>query len=149
MFDTFQQPQDCIRLTIVIRYFMNSFKRDTGDVKREKPKPKRRKLNLTVALLPSLFFNDEEAMLTLTKKELAVLDEAQPDYAVYLVETEHENSRWWRMTLKLPTQDKVYEVVTALGKTKLWKRLDIAVDFIKESCPHTKSVFVVFAPWHN
>ncbi|MBD1509735.1 MobD protein [Xanthomonas citri pv. citri] len=90
-----------------------------------------------------MFFNDEEAMLTLTKKELAVLDEAQPDYAVYLVETEHENSRWWRMTLKLPTQDKVYEVVTALGKTKLWKRLDIAVDFIKESCPHTKSVFVV------
>ncbi|AAM39206.1 hypothetical protein XACa0002 (plasmid) [Xanthomonas citri pv. citri str. 306] len=69
MFDTFQQPQDCIRLTIVIRYFMNRFKRDTGDVKREKPKPKRRKLNLTVALLPSLFFNDEEAMLTLTKKE--------------------------------------------------------------------------------
>ncbi len=149
MFDTFQQPQDCIRLTIVIRYFMNRFKCDTGDVKREKPKPKRRKLNVTVALLPSLFFNDEEAMLTLTKKELAVLDEAQPDYAVYLVETEHENSRWWRMTLKLPTQDKVYEVVTALGKTKLWKRLDIAVDFIKESCPHTKSVFVVFAPWHN
>lgn len=149
MFDTFQQPQDCIRLTIVIRYLMNRFKRDTRDVKREKPKPKRRKLNLTVALLPSLFFNDEEAMLTLTKKELAVLDEAQPDYAVYLVETEHENSRWWRMTLKLPTQDKVYEVVTALGKTKLWKRLDIAVDFIKESCPHTKSVFVVFAPWHN
>lgn len=149
MFDTFQQPQDCIRLTIVIRYFMNRFKRDTREVKREKPKPKRRKLNLTVALLPSLFFNDEEAMLTLTKKELAVLDEAQPDYAVYLVETEHENSRWWRMTLKLPTQDKVYEVVTALGKTKLWKRLDIAVDFIKESCPHTKSVFVVFAPWHN
>ncbi|WP_234799195.1 hypothetical protein [Xanthomonas citri] len=48
---------------------MNRFKRDTGDVKREKPKPKRRKLNLTVALLPSLFFNDEEAMLTLTKKE--------------------------------------------------------------------------------
>ncbi|OZI86690.1 MobD protein, partial [Pseudomonas avellanae] len=43
-----------------------------------------------------MFFNDEEAMLTLTKKELAVLDEAQPDYAVYLVETEHENSRWWR-----------------------------------------------------
>lgn len=128
---------------------MNRLKRDTDDVKREKHKPKRRKLNLTVALLPSLFFNDEEAMLTLTKKELAVLDEAQPDYAVYLVETEHENSRWWRMTLKLPTQDKVYEVVTALGKTKLWKRLDIAVDFIKESCPHTKSVFVVFAPWHN
>ncbi|MGD3167844.1 hypothetical protein QT792_22255 [Xanthomonas citri pv. citri] len=48
---------------------MNRFKRDTGDVKREKPEPKRRKLNLTVALLPSLFFNDEEAMLTLTKKE--------------------------------------------------------------------------------
>ncbi len=149
MFDTFQQPKDCIRLTFVIRYLMNRFKRDTREVNREKPKPKRRKLNVTVALLPSLFFNDEEAMLTLTKKELAVLDEAQPDYAVYLVETEHENSRWWRMTLKLPTQDKVYEVVTALGKTKLWKRLDIAVDFIKESCPHTKSVFVVFAPWHN
>nr|WP_041471079.1 hypothetical protein [Xanthomonas axonopodis] len=84
-----------------------------------------------------------------TAKSGGITDEAQPDYAVYLVETEHENSRWWRMTLKLPTQDKVYEVVTALGKTKLWKRLDIAVDFIKESCPHTKSVFVVFAPWHN
>lgn len=113
---------------------------------RKKPNPKRGKLNVTVALLPSLFFNDEEAMLTLTKKELAVLDEAQPDYAVYLVEAEHESSRWWRMTVKLPTHNKAYEVVTALGKTKLWKRLDIAVDFIKESCPHTKTVFVVFAP---
>ncbi len=84
-------------------------------------------------------------MLTLTKKELAVLDDAQPDYVVYLVETEHEGTRWWRMTVKLPAQDKAYEVVTALGQTKLWKRLDIAVDFIKESCRHTKTVFVVFA----
>ncbi|WP_017158738.1 hypothetical protein [Xanthomonas phaseoli] len=41
---------------------------------RKKLNPKRGKLNVTVALLPSLFFNDEEAMLTLTKKELAVLD---------------------------------------------------------------------------
>ncbi|RWA37013.1 MobD protein [Xylella fastidiosa] len=83
-------------------------------------------------------------MPTLTKKELAVLNEAQPDYVVYLLETEHENNRWWRMTVKLQRQDKAYEVITALGKTKLWKRLDIAVDFIKESCPHTQTVFVVF-----
>ncbi|WP_453916950.1 hypothetical protein [Xanthomonas axonopodis] len=65
MFDTVQQPQDCIRHTIVILYFMNHIKRYTGGMKREKPKPKRGKLNVTVALLPSLFFNDEEAMLTL------------------------------------------------------------------------------------
>lgn len=83
-------------------------------------------------------------MSTLTKKELAVIDDTQPDYAVYLIETEHEDSRWWRMDVRLPAQDKVYEVVTALGKTKVWKRLDIAVDFIKEVCPHTKTVFLAF-----
>ncbi|CBJ36153.1 conserved hypothethical protein (plasmid) [Ralstonia solanacearum CMR15] len=130
----------------MISYVMNHIKRETNELKREKSMTKRGKLNVTVALLPALLFNDEEEMLTLTKKELAVLDEAQPDYAVYLVETEHENTRWWRMTVKLPAHEKIYEVVTALGKTKLWKRLDIAIDFIKESCPHTKTVFVVFAP---
>ncbi|SAK79387.1 hypothetical protein AWB79_05027 [Caballeronia hypogeia] len=98
-----------------------------------------------MALLPFLFRDSEEEVLTLTKKELTVLDEAQPDYVVYLAETEHEGSRWWQMTVRLPAQEKMYEVVTALGKTKLWKRLDIAVDFIKESCPHTKTVSVVFS----
>ena len=83
-------------------------------------------------------------MFTLTKKELTVLDEAQTNYDVYLFETKFENTRWWRMKIKLPAQDKVYEVVTALGKTKLWKRLDIAVDFIKESCPNVDTVRVVF-----
>jgi hypothetical protein len=117
------------------------------ELKRVKTSAALGKPTLVVALLPSLFTanDDEEEMPTLTKKELAVLDEAQPDYAVYLVETEHENTRWWLMKVKLPAHDKEYEVVTALGKTKLWKRLDIAVDFIKESCPRTQKVFVVFS----
>lgn len=90
-------------------------------------------------------------MPTLTKKELAVLSEANPELSVNLVELEHEGKRtealgrWWAMTVVLPGQDKVYEIVTALGKRKLFKHLDVAVDYVKESCPHAKALHVVLA----
>ena len=42
------------------------------------------------------------------------------------------------------THDKEYEMVTTRGKTKLWKRLDIAADFIRETCPETKTIVVNF-----
>ncbi|WP_200822571.1 hypothetical protein [Caballeronia arationis] len=108
---------------------------------------KRSKPLFSVALIPSSPKprNDGKRMLTLTKKELTVLDQAQPDYEIHLIETEHGHSRWWLMKVKLPTQDMVYDVVTALGKIKLWKRLDIAIDFIKESCPRTQTVCIVFS----
>lgn len=85
-------------------------------------------------------------MLTLTKRELTLLNQAQPDYTVYLTETEVNGNRWWAMNIEVTSQNKTYEVVTALGKTKLWRRLDIAIDFIKETCPRTKTVYVVFSP---
>jgi len=80
----------------------------------------------------------------LTKKELAVLNKAQPDYIIHIVETEFQEHSWWLMQVKLTTQNNDYEVVTSLGKTKLWRRLDIAVDFIKETCPETKTIVVNF-----
>lgn len=86
----------------------------------------------------------EKEMLTLTKNELSVLDKAQPDYILHLVETEFEDRRWWLMKVLLPTQNKDYEVVTQRGKTKLWKQLDVAIDFVKETCPQTKTMIVVF-----
>jgi len=104
-----------------------------------------------MAFMPSFANNEEDKMPTLTKKELAVLSEANPDLSVNLVELEHEGKRtevvgrWWAMTVVLPGLEKVYEVVTALGKRKLFKHLDVAVDYVKESCPHTKAVFVVFS----
>lgn len=85
-------------------------------------------------------------MLTLTKRELTLLDETQPDYTVYLTETEVNENRWWAMRVVVASQEKTYEVVTALGKTKLWRRLDVAIDFIKETCPKTRTVYVVFSP---
>lgn len=83
-------------------------------------------------------------MLTLTKRELAVFAEAQPDCTVSLNEIEHEGGRWWLMRVSIPANGKVYLVHTSFGKTKLWKRLDIAVDFIKECCPHIKRLDIVF-----
>lgn len=85
-------------------------------------------------------------MLTLTKKELTVLDEAQPDYTLHVIETAVEGSPWWRMEVRLPAQKKVYEVITALGKTRYWKSLDVAVGFARESCPHAQEVTVSFEP---
>ena len=113
-------------------------------VKREKSKVNRGVRVPSVALLPVLHGKDEDEVLTLAKKELTVIDETQSDYAVYLIETARDGARWWMMKVELPAQGKVFEVVTALGKTKLWKNLDIAVDFIKESCPRTERVAVMF-----
>jgi hypothetical protein len=87
-------------------------------------------------------------MLTLTKRDLVVLDGAQPEYEVFLVETSdrdggQDRSGWWLMNVKIPSEAKVYIVQTALGRTKLWKRLDIAMDFVKETCPRISSVQVL------
>lgn len=76
-------------------------------------------------------------MNSLNKKELTVLTAAQPDYTIRLIEANQGSSRWWKMELHLSPQDKLYEVVTALGKVKLWKSLDVAIDFIKETCPNS------------
>jgi hypothetical protein len=87
-------------------------------------------------------------MHTLTKRDLAVLDGAQPEYEVFLVETSEsetgeDRDGWWLMNVKIPSESKVYVIQTALGRTKLWKRLDIAVDFVKETCPRVSTVHVL------
>ncbi|OXC71730.1 hypothetical protein BSU04_45605 [Caballeronia sordidicola] len=87
-------------------------------------------------------------MLTLTKRDLAVLDGAQPEYEVFLVETGEDDGKderqgWWLMKVKIPSESKIYVVQTALGRTKLWKRLDIAMDFVKETCPRISTVHVL------
>lgn len=87
-------------------------------------------------------------MHTLTKRDLAVLDGAQPEYEVFLVETSDsetgdDRDGWWLMNVKIPSESKVYVVQTALGRTKLWKRLDIAVDFVKVTCPRVSTVHVL------
>ena len=87
-------------------------------------------------------------MLTLSKRDLAVLDSAQSDYEVFLVETgknDGEDGRqgWWLMNVKIPSESKIFIVQTALGRTKLWKRLDIAMDFVKETCPRISTVHVL------
>ena len=85
-------------------------------------------------------------MNTLNKKELMLLAEAQSEYTVKLIETAQSNTRWWRMEINLSPQNKVYEVVTALGKTKTWKSLDIAINFLKETCPSADLCVVVLKP---
>lgn len=85
-------------------------------------------------------------MNNLNKRELALLAEAHTDYSVRLIETVQNNTRWWRMEIHLTPQNKVYEVVTALGKTKTWKSLDIAVDFLRETCPSADLFVVTLKP---
>jgi hypothetical protein len=101
-----------------------------------------------VALLLAVRMMARNEMLTLTKRDLAVLDGAQPEYEVFLVETgenetDEDHDGWWLMNVKIPSESKVYVVQTALGRTKLWKRLDIAVDFVKETCPRVSTVHVL------
>jgi hypothetical protein len=99
-----------------------------------------------VALLLVLRTMPRDEMLTLTKRDLAILDGAQPEYEVFLVETgegEEDREGWWLMNVKIPSEAKVYVVQTAMGRTKLWKRLDIAIDFVKETCPRIDAVHVL------
>ncbi|CAN7698783.1 hypothetical protein LJR029_003962 [Caballeronia sp. LjRoot29] len=101
-----------------------------------------------MALLLAVRTIAREQMHTLTKRDLAVLDGAQPEYEVFLVETSEsetgdDRDGWWLMNVKIPSESKVYVVQTALGRTKLWKRLDIAVDFVKETCPRVSTVHVL------
>jgi len=110
--------------------------------------PKGGKLRTLVALLLAVRMTARNEMLTLTKRDLAVLDGAQPEYEVFLVETaeklgDDERDGWWLMNVKIPSESKIYVVQTALGRTKLWKRLDIAVEFIKETCPRVSQVNVI------
>jgi hypothetical protein len=101
-----------------------------------------------VALLLAVRTIARDEMHALTKRDLAVLDGAQPEYEVFLVETSEsetgeDRDGWWLMNVKIPSESKVYVIQTALGRTKLWKRLDIAVDFVKETCPRVSTVHVL------
>ncbi|WP_218827425.1 hypothetical protein [Caballeronia sordidicola] len=101
-----------------------------------------------MALLLAVRMMARTEMLTLTKRDLAVLDGAQPEYEVFLVETGEDDGKderqgWWLMKVKIPSESKIYVVQTALGRTKLWKRLDIAMDFVKETCPRISTVHVL------
>lgn len=82
----------------------------------------------------------------MNKNQLTVLDKTQTEYLVTLVEAERVGSRWWVMQITCPLTKAVFIVVAARGETKYWKRLDIAIDFVKESCPHTTTVAVRLTP---
>jgi hypothetical protein len=79
-------------------------------------------------------------MQTLNKNQLTVLDKTQTEYLVTLVEAQRDGSRWWVMQITCLRTEAVFIFVAARGETKYWKRLDIAIDFVKDSCPHTKTV---------
>lgn len=75
-------------------------------------------------------------MQPLDKKELMVFAIAQPDYRVHLKERYLGNVRKWALIIESPSTGQVFSVVTALGKTRLFKNADTAIDFIKETCPN-------------
>ena len=88
---------------------------------------------------------EEEEMLTLSTRELAVLFDAQRECEIYLVEVVTGAESQWEMEVKLPEQDKVYRVQTFRGQIKTWKHLNSAVSFIKETCPKAEMFHVVLA----
>ncbi|RQS02361.1 MobD protein [Burkholderia sp. Bp9002] len=73
-------------------------------------------------------------MPAVTKKELLLLGQTHKNYDVFLIKTTIEGDRWWKMLVVL-SPDQAFEVQTAHAKTKVWRRLDIAVDFVTETCP--------------
>lgn len=78
----------------------------------------------------------EDMMQSLDKKDLVVFTNAQPDYRVHLQERYLDNVRKWELIIESPSTGQVFSVVTALGKTRLFKNADTAIDFIKETCPN-------------
>jgi hypothetical protein len=88
---------------------------------------------------------EEEEMLTLSTRELAVLFDAQRECEIYLVEVGGGEETHWEMEVKLPEQEKVYRVQTFRGQSKTWKHLNSAVSFIKETCPRAEMFHVVLA----
>jgi hypothetical protein len=88
---------------------------------------------------------EEEEMLTLSTRELAVLFDAQRECEIYLIEVVTGAESQWEMEVKLPEQEKVYRVQTFRGQIKSWKHLNSAVSFIKETCPRAEMFHVVLA----
>lgn len=75
-------------------------------------------------------------MQSLDKKDLAVFDAVQPDYRVFLCEQIESDGRRWILIIESPSTGQRFSVVTSLGKTRLFKSADVAIDFIKETCPN-------------
>jgi hypothetical protein len=75
-------------------------------------------------------------MQSLDKKDLAVFDAVQPDYRVVLNERIEIDGRRWELIIESPSTGQRFSVVTSLGKTRLFKSADVAIDFIKETCPN-------------
>ncbi|WP_321959262.1 hypothetical protein [Burkholderia cenocepacia] len=106
---------------------------------------KRGRLPADVALLVlSLISRKGSDMPAVTRKELLQLGQVFASYeksplAVSLKEVQIDGNRWWRMVVTLP-DGKEFDVQTALAKTKLFRRADIALDFVKDTLPGVTDV---------
>ncbi|EED97285.1 MobD protein [Burkholderia multivorans] len=83
-------------------------------------------------------------MPAVTRKELLQLGQVFASYekfplSVALKEVVINGNRWWRMVVTLP-DGKELDVQTALAKTKLFRRADIALDFVKDTLPGVTDV---------
>ena len=87
-----------------------------------------------------------EEMQSLEKKDLAVFAVAQPDYRVILNERQESDGRKWELIIESPSTGQRFNVVTSLGKTRLFKNADTAIDFIKDTCPNNpnKAITVTY-----
>ncbi|MBJ9624934.1 MULTISPECIES: hypothetical protein [Burkholderia cepacia complex] len=106
---------------------------------------KRGRLPTDVALLVlSLISRKGSDMPAVTRKELLQLGQVFASYekfplSVALKEVVINGNRWWRMVVTLP-DGKELDVQTALAKTKLFRRADIALDFVKDTLPGVTDV---------
>ncbi len=83
-------------------------------------------------------------MQTLDKKELATFVRAQPDYRVYLKETWLDSkTRNWILVIEIPSTEQLFTVVTTQGKTRHFKMVETAIDFVKEACPNNQNKAVI------
>jgi hypothetical protein len=83
-------------------------------------------------------------MYGLTQKELSKLGVALRHHKVQLSDTGKKGLRRWSMRLQLPEHAQWFNVVTALGHAKTWSNVNTALTFVKEVCPHTRTIQIVF-----
>lgn len=98
-----------------------------------------------VAKVADLLLLTDEEKMGLTKRELATVDKVHQ--GVYTVRISETKENFWKVEILVDETGRTHEVDTTRGVTKGWRHMEHALKFVKENCPHARTVRVVLDDW--
>tara|TARA_R110002126_G_scaffold222359_1_gene367528 strand:+ start:4594 stop:4887 length:294 start_codon:yes stop_codon:yes gene_type:complete len=84
-----------------------------------------------------------KSRIPITLSELKTFVQSKHDFDMALVRMNEKGSTWWEIVLYSPRTNHKHVILNKLGKPKLFKKIESAVNFIETYCPSNKKFLVL------